>query len=61
MVKKKERRRILQDGDVINIQSEGNISIDDNNLPMPYNLPVSVTGAESPQRIFNDRFFHNGL
>ena len=58
MVKKIEMRGILRDGDVIEVWEEGEISIGDNNLSAPDNLPVTEAAAQS---IVNDEFFHNGL
>ena len=37
-VKKIERRGILGYGDVIEVRSEGQISIDDDNIPVPKNI-----------------------
>ena len=51
-------RGILRDGDVIEVRSEGEISIDNDNLLVPENLPVLEAVA---QGIFSGKFDHNGL
>ena len=58
MVKKTERMGVLRDGDVIEVRSEGEISIDNDNLLVPENLPVLEAVA---QDIFSGKFDHNGL
>ena len=40
-------RGILLDGDVIKVWEEGDISIDNYNLPAPENIPVLQAAAQS--------------
>ena len=58
MVRKIERTGILQDGDVIEVQVEGEIFIDGDNLPAAENIPVPESAV---QIIFNSEFGQNGL
>ena len=44
-VKKIDRRGVLPDGDVIKVQTEGEISIDDNDIPVPENILVPEAPA----------------
>ena len=53
MVKKIERKDILQDSDVIKVWSERDISINNDNLPAADNLPVSEAAANSIFRGIN--------
>ena len=46
MVNKIERRGVLRDRYVINVQSEGYISIDDDDLPRQDNFLVSEAGSQ---------------
>ena len=56
--RKIEKRRIILDGDVIEVWEEGYIFIDDKNLTVTDNLPVPKSVA---QRIFHNDFEQNGL
>ena len=51
-------RVILQNGDVIKVREEVEISINGDNIPVPYNILV-LEAAE--HIIFNSYFGHNGL
>ena len=53
MMNELESRGILQDGDLIEVRPEGQISINNNNLPASYNLPVIESGAQESHIIFN--------
>ena len=61
MVNKIERKGVLRDRDVIRVQSEGQISNDNDNLPPQDNLPVPESVSQSSQRTRNREFGHNGL
>ena len=50
-----ERRIIIWDSDIIEVQSEEYIDVDNNNLPAPDNLPVECQ-QEAPQSIFEDDY-----
>ena len=51
MVKKIERRGILRDGYVIKVQSLGQISIDNKNLPTPENILTTEAGEQVAHNI----------
>ena len=60
MMNKIERRRIIQDADVIKVREECEIDIDDDNLSAPENLPV-VDQQVVSHSISKDGFGHNGF